>query len=124
MWHITKEWTFDAAHCLPHHDGKCKRPHGHTYRVEVSIEGGSLQEDGPKAGMVVDFGDVSAFWKTALEPMLDHQDLNQTLADVVEFTTAEEIARFIYREFAAAGFNVGWVRVWETPTGSAVYQEP
>ena len=49
QWHsIGKEWgmkigktySFEAAHHLPNHNGKCKNPHGHSYRLEVEVEGG------------------------------------------------------------------------------------
>jgi 6-pyruvoyltetrahydropterin/6-carboxytetrahydropterin synthase len=35
---VTKEFTFDAAHNLPNYHGKCERLHGHTYRIQVTIE--------------------------------------------------------------------------------------
>ena len=30
---------FDAAHSLPGYQGKCAHLHGHTYQVEVVVEG-------------------------------------------------------------------------------------
>jgi 6-pyruvoyltetrahydropterin/6-carboxytetrahydropterin synthase len=121
---IGKTFTFHAAHHIPHHEGKCKRPHGHTYQVEIEVEG-PVHDSGPQAGMVVDFADISRFWKAVLEPRLDHQDLNETLKGQVRWTTAEEIATFILNEFRGASFTSGWiasvcrVRVWETPTSFA-----
>ena len=40
MWTITKEFTFDASHRLPHHGGKCRNLHGHTYRPTSLIAAG------------------------------------------------------------------------------------
>lgn len=122
---IAKNFVFDAAHCIPHHQGKCSRPHGHTYRVEVVVEG-DVQVDGPEAGMVVDFGALSAIWKQSLEPLLDHQDLNVTLAEPghVRWTTAEEIAAWILdvflEELQTDSAEVVAVKVWETPTAYAI----
>ena len=48
---VVKEFTFDAAHYLPGYNGKCNRPHGHTYRLQVGIEG----EPDHSTGMVIDF---------------------------------------------------------------------
>ena len=36
---ITVSATFAAAHRLPEHEGKCARLHGHTYGLEVTVEG-------------------------------------------------------------------------------------
>jgi hypothetical protein len=52
---VTRSFTFDAAHVLPWHPGRCRNLHGHTYRVEVSIEGPL----GPH-GIVTDFADLDA----------------------------------------------------------------
>ena len=41
---------FDAAHSLPGYQGKCANLHGHTYMVEVVIEG-AIGEN----GFVMDF---------------------------------------------------------------------
>jgi 6-pyruvoyltetrahydropterin/6-carboxytetrahydropterin synthase len=114
---ICKRFTFDAAHMLPGHDGKCANLHGHTYVVEVEFEG-PIIESGPKAGMVVDFGDVKAVWKLHLEPLLDHRYLNETLTGI-PVTTAEWIAVWIHRGFDNAGLPASKVRVWETPTSWA-----
>ena len=35
---IGKTFTFEAAHWLPHHPGKCWKLHGHTWTVEVELK--------------------------------------------------------------------------------------
>ena len=57
MLKIAKEFSFDIAHMLDGHDGKCKNLHGHTYRLQVEV-GGPLHASGPKAGMVMDYADL------------------------------------------------------------------
>ena len=41
---------FDAAHSLPGYQGKCANLHGHTYQVEIVVEG-DVGDD----GFVMDF---------------------------------------------------------------------
>jgi 6-pyruvoyltetrahydropterin/6-carboxytetrahydropterin synthase len=118
---VAKKWTFDAAHHLPDHSGKCRNEHGHTYTVEVSVRG-SVQPTRGRSddGMVLDFGDLSNVWKVALEPLLDHQNLNQSIGDRGCWpTTAENLARWIGEGFTANGIAVASVSVWETPTSRA-----
>ncbi|MFQ5765752.1 MAG: 6-carboxytetrahydropterin synthase QueD, partial [Rhodospirillales bacterium] len=71
---IFSEFTFEAAHLLPNlPDGhKCRRLHGHSFRVTVTVTGGLDDE----AGWVMDFADVDA----ACQPIrdaLDHRYLNE-----------------------------------------------
>lgn len=68
---IGKDFTFEAAHRLQNHDGKCRNLHGHSYKVKVAVTGESLRETGPETGMLFDFGVLSEWWKYA-ESMLDH----------------------------------------------------
>jgi 6-pyruvoyltetrahydropterin/6-carboxytetrahydropterin synthase len=118
---VTKRWNFDAAHHLPHHSGKCRNVHGHTYAVEVSVRGSVQPARGRSDdGMVLDFGALSDVWKSALEPLLDHRNLNETVGGLGCWpTTAENLARWIGERFAAHGIMVASVSVWETPTSRA-----
>ncbi|QLG26275.1 6-pyruvoyl tetrahydropterin synthase family protein [Halorarum halophilum] len=43
-----------AGHRLLHHDGKCSRPHGHNYEIEVRLRGTLTEE-----GWIADKGDVT-----------------------------------------------------------------
>lgn len=115
---ISKRFTFDAAHQLPHHDGKCKRPHGHTYIVEIEARGQIQTAAGPKQGMVADFGDIKAAYNARVHSRVDHQDLNVVLADEIPCTTAEWIAAWILSEMRdeLPDVAISCVRVYETPT--------
>lgn len=55
---ISQAFTFEAAHWLPNvpREHRCNRMHGHSYRVEIRIEG----PVDPRSGFVVDFSDVEA----------------------------------------------------------------
>lgn len=116
---ISKTWSFDAAHRLPNHDGKCRQPHGHTYSVEVVVEGMPQPLDGrAEEGMVCDFSRLDAVWRQ-VEPLLDHRDLNVSVGARIERTTSERLAAFLFRHFHDApelhGVRVCRVRVSETP---------
>lgn len=120
---ITKRFTFEAAHQLPFHNGKCHDLHGHSYVLEVSIIG-SLQPDdpdNPASGMVIDFADMSKVVKPIISNWLDHKDLNDTL----ENPTAERILLFIvYALYGQFGDLLKHVKLWETETSSAEWDKP
>ncbi len=116
---IRKHFTFEAAHVLPHHPGKCSRLHGHSYRLEVAVEG-PLHRSGPASGMVLDFDELkSIVERTVIEP-LDHQSLN----DVVANPTAELLAAWIWEQLAPQLPGLAEVVLWETPTACAVLRGP
>jgi 6-pyruvoyl-tetrahydropterin synthase len=47
---VMRTATFEAAHRLAWHPGKCRNLHGHAYRLDVTV-GGPLEHH----GVVVDF---------------------------------------------------------------------
>lgn len=91
MYRITKAWSFAAAHHLPSlPDGhKCRRVHGHNYRVTLTLE--SMRLDAH--GMVVDYGDLAPFGNI-IASLLDHRDLNGVLTN----PTAEVLAAWLYEQ--------------------------
>lgn len=107
---ITKKFTFEAAHSIPTHTGKCKNLHGHSYVLEVTISG-LVQELGPATGMVMDFAEVSEIVNREIIHQWDHKFLN----DVVPFiTTAENLAIECFRRLEASGLPVSKIKLWET----------
>lgn len=120
MFTLRKKFTFEAAHFLPHHDGKCQRMHGHSFVGWIEVSGESLATEGPKAGMVVDFADLSAATKPMLDDCLDHRCLNETLG--LESPTSEAIARWVFERLAADGVRVDAVTIEETCTSVCTYR--
>jgi 6-pyruvoyltetrahydropterin/6-carboxytetrahydropterin synthase len=112
---IRKQFAFEAAHVLPHHPGRCGRLHGHSYRLDVSVDG-PLQTVGPAAGMVVDFDTIAATVRREIVDRLDHASLN----DVVENPTSELLALWIWERLAPLLAGLAEVVVWETATASAI----
>lgn len=115
---IKKSFTFEAAHVLPHHPGKCARLHGHSYRLEVALAG-PLQTAGPAAGMVEDFEIVSQVVKGAVVSQLDHRSLNE----LIENPTAELILAWIWARLAPELPALHELVLWETPTACAVIRK-
>ena len=73
---LRKNYQFEAAHMLSRlpRQHKCRRLHGHSFRVEIAIAG----ECDPKLGWVLDYGDISR----AFQPGLEHRrvDLEEAQA--------------------------------------------
>jgi 6-pyruvoyltetrahydropterin/6-carboxytetrahydropterin synthase len=112
---IRKQFSFEAAHALPNHPGKCARMHGHSYRLEIAISG-PLRRNGPSRGMVEDFDALEALVGTEILAALDHRTLNET----IENPTAEEIALWIWKHLEPALPSLDELVLWETPSACAV----
>jgi 6-pyruvoyltetrahydropterin/6-carboxytetrahydropterin synthase len=113
---IFKEFTFEAAHRLPHAPPghKCARLHGHSFRVELHIVGSV----GRESGWVMDFAEI----KTAFQPLydqLDHNYLNEI--EGLENPTSERLARWIWRRLRPRLPGLTRVVVRETCTTGCVY---
>lgn len=132
MTRIVKRFTFEAAHQLANHDGKCRNLHGHSYAVEVCVTGPLNSVAGESSeGMVVDFGDVKDAFNRRVHDRLDHKNLNDVLRGEVPVTSAEHIAHWILGEMRAEfpetnplDPRVEWVRVYETATAYAEASGP
>lgn len=120
QWILGKEFRFEAAHELPHHDGKCARLHGHSWRGVVYVSGVALSETGPKSGMVMDYADIKQFLKPLVDDYLDHYFLNKTTG--LENPTSEELARWIFERLEQSGLSgLIAVRIDETCTSTCIY---
>ena len=106
---VTRTFRFEAAHQLPWHAGKCRRLHGHSYRLEVTVSG----PVGPQ-GIVVDFADVAGVVERDVVARYDHCYLN----DLMENPTAELLAHQVWKTLEAAGLAVSRIRLWETEESS------
>jgi 6-pyruvoyltetrahydropterin/6-carboxytetrahydropterin synthase len=107
---ITQAFTFEAAHRLPNVPltHRCHRMHGHSYRVELQLEG----PVDPFTGFVADFFDVEKAFAPLLAE-LDHHCLNDI--DGLENPTAENIAIWIWQRIRPALPLIKAVVVYETP---------
>lgn len=119
MWTLTKRFRFEAAHHLPHHDGKCRRVHGHSWTLTVEVAAAALQTTGPQTGMVVDYGAISRAVRPLLDDVLDHYDLNETTG--LESPTSECLAAWIYRWLAPRLDGLIAISIEETCTSGCRY---
>ena len=89
---LVKEFSFEAAHSLPHapEGHKCRRLHGHSFRVEVVLEG----DVDPDTGWFVDYGDILAVVKPIVDDNLDHRFLNEVPG--LENPTSEVLSRWLW----------------------------
>lgn len=138
MFKIAKEFSFDMAHMLDGHDGKCKNLHGHTYTLQVEISG-ELHAEGAKQGMVMDYSDLKTIVKTEILDKMDHafiydstsekeckvarllNDLDSKTFAIPARTTAEQMAKYIFDTLTTVGLPVSLIRLWETPTSYCEY---
>jgi queuosine biosynthesis protein QueD len=68
MYSVSKTFTFEAAHRLLKHGGKCARLHGHSYKATVTIPSTKLDDN----GMVIDFADLHTVIGRWIADNLDH----------------------------------------------------
>ncbi len=125
MFEVSVEDTFAAGHALRGYRGKCENPHGHNYKVQVTLHGESLDN----IGLLFDFKDL----KIAMNDIIDRLD-HKFINDLEPFTelnpSAENMAKYFYdeinvllRDKTSGRVKVKLVKMWETDTTVATYFE-
>ncbi len=125
MYEVTVEAHFSSGHFLRDYHGKCENPHGHNYRVLVTLAGKELESN----GLLLDF----KILKDILKPVvnyLDHHMINELKPFDVVNPSAENLAKYFFDETATrlAEVTSGRVHVksstiFETDTSQATYSE-
>ena len=114
---LIKTFRFEAAHSLPNvpPEHKCRRLHGHSYRVDVHVTG----TPSPETGWVMDFGQIKQAVGAVLAD-LDHRCLNDVpgLAN----STSEMLCKYLWDRIAPALPGLSAVTVWESDTSRCVYR--
>jgi len=125
MFEVTVEDSFAAGHYLRNYKGKCENPHGHNYKVRVTLAGKELD----KAGLLLDFKDLREVMKHVID-RFDHQMINELEPFTVMNPSAENLAKYFYEEtngrLRSATNGRVWVKtvtVFETDTTTARYSE-
>lgn len=114
---LRKQFRFEAAHHLPKtpEGHKCRRLHGHSYRVTVEVSG----EVGEETGWLIDYADI----KEAFQPLweqLDHYCLNEV--EGLENPTSEVLCKWIWDRLKPTLPLLSQVIVHETCTSTAHYR--
>ena len=114
---LTRDFTFEAAHLLPKapEGHKCRRLHGHSYRVEISVEG----EVDPKTGWLIDYG-VIAQLVEPIRTRLDHYYLNEISG--LENATSENLAAWIWEKLKPSLPMLTRITVHETCEARCEYE--
>ena len=132
MFSVTRLIHFCYGHRLLDYEGKCKHPHGHNGRIEITIETKGLDA----RGMVMDFGDIKKHVQSWVDEELDHKMLLNARDPLVEILrtlgepvvtlegnpTAENIAKHIFEYARGKKLPVSAVRLWETENSFAEYR--
>jgi 6-pyruvoyltetrahydropterin/6-carboxytetrahydropterin synthase len=125
MFEVTVEAGFSSGHYLRNYQGKCENPHGHNYKVRLTLRGKTLDQ----TGLLLDF----KLLKHLLRPVvdyLDHQMINELKPFDELNPSAENLARYFYQQTAQqlSDMTAGRVRVkdatiYETDSSFARYYE-
>ncbi len=122
MFQVSVDETFSAGHALRSYKGKCENPHGHNYKVRVTLEGEKLDS----VGLLYDFVHLKQIMQDVIRA-LDHRYLNDFAPFDTQNPSAENIAKYVYDEAskkmreAPNGARIASITVWETDTTAATY---
>jgi 6-pyruvoyltetrahydropterin/6-carboxytetrahydropterin synthase len=113
---LERLYRFEAAHFLPKVPAghKCARMHGHSYEIEVAIEG----EIEPERGWLMDFASIDDHVIPIIK-QLDHQVLNEI--DGLSNPTSELLAVWWWQRLTAA-LPLVEVVVSETESSRCIYR--
>jgi 6-pyruvoyltetrahydropterin/6-carboxytetrahydropterin synthase len=113
---IHKAFQVEAAHRLPNLPAshKCSRLHGHSFRIELHLEG-PLD---PTLGWVMDFAEVKAAFQPCFD-QLDHRYLNDIAG--LENPTSEVLAKWVWERMKPKLPLLAKVVVGETCTSGCEY---
>jgi 6-pyruvoyltetrahydropterin/6-carboxytetrahydropterin synthase len=119
---ITKKFTFESAHFLPlfPEGHKCRRLHGHSFRLEVNITG----DIGPD-GTVMDFGIVKKIVKPFVDK-LDHNCINdignEDQDPLLLNPTSENLSKWFYETLKPLLPGLESIVIHETCTSKCLYR--
>ena len=116
--YLTSEFTFDAAHQLKTHKGKCSQLHGHTYKLQVTVYG----IPNMITGIIMDFGELKELVCEKIIDVVDHKNLTEIFPDN---TTAENLCVWawdVLNHLLPNGVGLYEIKIWETPTCYATYR--
>ena len=111
---VRRRFDFEAAHELPHHPGKCRRLHGHSYLLVVTVD----RDVDPRSGLAIDFGDLKRIVMTEVIDRLDHRSIN----DLIDNPTAENMSVWIWKRLEPGLPGLVEIELHETRNCSVIYR--
>ena len=111
---VRRRFSFEAAHHLPRHPGKCRELHGHSYRLVVTVD----RPVDPVSGLAIDFSELKDIVRREVVDRLDHRYVN----DLIDNPTAEVMAAWIWRRLVEPLPGLDEVELWETASCAVVYR--
>jgi 6-pyruvoyltetrahydropterin/6-carboxytetrahydropterin synthase len=114
---LVHEFKFESAHRLPKvpEGHKCARLHGHSFKVEISVDG----PVNPDTGWFLDFDELYKLWKP-LHDVLDHHYLNEVPG--LENPTSEVLAKWIWDAMKPRLPSLSQVTLFETCDARCEYK--
>ena len=114
---LAKTFGFEAAHRLPRLPAthKCARIHGHSFRIDVVIEG----VVDPDLGWLMDYADIARAWAPLCDE-LDHKTLNDVIG--LENPTSENLAGWIWQRLRPRLPGLSRIVVHETCQSRCEYE--
>lgn len=123
MYDIFIKTHFAGAHHLRDYPGDCENPHGHNWKVKVTVRATELD----KLGMGIDFKVLKKIVKVAIDK-LDHRDLNNMAMFKDVNPSSENIARYLFGELkeplSSDRYSLYSITILETDTSGLVYYGP
>ncbi|MGB3221765.1 MAG: 6-carboxytetrahydropterin synthase QueD [Desulforhopalus sp.] len=120
MFDIFIDTHFAGAHHLRDYPGDCENPHGHNWKVKVTVRATQLDQ----YGMGIDFKVLKKIVKEVIDK-LDHHDLNTLPYFKDRNPSSEHIAKFIFDDVSSLLSNdhcvLFSVTVLETDTQGLTY---
>ena len=123
MFDIFIKTHFAGAHHLREYPGNCEKPHGHNWKVQVTVRATELD----KLGMGIDFKVLKQKVNEVVDE-LDHRDLNEHPAFLNQNPSSEHIAVFLFDQLKATlnheRYNLYSVMIRETDNSGLTYYGP
>ncbi len=111
---------FSGGHHLRNYPGSCEKPHGHNWKVKVTVRAHKLDN----LGMGIDFKVLKEKVNTVIDT-LDHCDLNDHPAFSQQNPSSEHIAEYIFSSLHPAlntdRYMLHSVEVRETDTSGVIF---
>lgn len=111
---VRRRFDFEAAHQLPHHPGKCRNLHGHSYHLIVAVD----RPVDAETGLAIDFSELKRVVRDVVVDPLDHRYLNE----IIDNPTAEVMAIWIWERLHEALPGLTEIELFETRNCSVLYR--